>query len=219
MSEFAMRDSDVANVLSAACDATDLQLTAETLSFVIHLLQRHNQLLLDRLRTDASFIDFFALLVCPDYTVLSKVVHIFVLLIKLGSDFLRPYDLNEWVSGIMNTIVAANIDLQFVKSLYACMIERPGTVLSSNARFTIVHPQLIPLFLLSLLQLDEVNIIDNFTILIEVLKVNFSVVQQVEDFDHPWLLMLMSIWPREDAPITEVTRQCYSLNIISDLII
>jgi hypothetical protein len=104
----AIRDADVGIILAASCDTSDLQLISETLLFVIHLLEC--------LRQRTSFLDFFLLLTCSDCDVLSKVLQIFVLLVKLGPEFVRPYLLSEWVSGIINTIVPANINLQFVRN-------------------------------------------------------------------------------------------------------
>jgi hypothetical protein len=210
LSEFAIRGSDVAIILAAACDSSDLQLTSETLSFVIHLVQRRNQCLLLSLKRRACFIDFFDLLTYPDCDVLSKVLQILVFLFKVGPEYVMPYGLREWVSGIMNTLVPGNIDLHFVKSTYNCMVERSGGLggAPDATRLSIVHPELIPLFLMALPHLEKEAFVEQFMNLIDLLKLQFSTLENLTSFDHPWLFMLMTMWPVPDTILTESANRC-----------
>jgi hypothetical protein len=125
------------------------------------------------------------LLTCSDCDVLSKVLQIFVLLVKLGPEFVRSYLLSEWISRITNTIVPANINLQFVRNTYNYMVECIGSLSGSDAtKLTIVHSERIPDFLMVLFLIEKESFFEYFTNMIDLLKRSFSPYDDVAGARH-----------------------------------
>ena len=204
-----IRRSNIHFILGCCCDTEDIDLNREMLDFFIRLLEAKNAHIINFLKEEPRFGEFFALLRCGDTQVLSYVVKIFVLM-TADEQMLKPYSISEWVAGMMNTIVPENISQKFVDNLWNCMV---GVCQKDEMQQTkrIRYPQLIPLFLQSILQLEQTDLEKYFLQLSNLLKTDEKAFENVPFFDHAFLLFLIQQIPSEESPISKVASDCIDL--------
>ena len=212
LSKFPIDEEDVRFILSCCCVTGDVTLNREMLSFLIHLLVTKNESVLEYMRTHRTFEGFHVLLAFPDVGIASKVVRIFLLMAREEETMLRPYSVPQWVATIMTTMVPGKANLTFVQDLYRYVIGSPRRdEIAKMQTPPLKCPQVMPLLLQSILDLDETMLRASFVSLGKVIEKHMDKILDVPFCDHSFLLFLMQQLPYRQTSLSPTSSLCLAL--------
>lgn len=206
LSGYPIADEDIRFIISCCCVTGDIVLSREMLDFVVYLLSSENKFVLNYMKTHPTFREFFVLLAFPDVVILWNVANIFLLMARHGEVMLAPYTVSQWIARMVTTIVAGKVTKKFARYLYHHMIgcspsesrspkdsEAPG----------LKYPEVIPLLLMSILELKPAPFKQCFNTVARVMARNLDSLERVPFCDHSFLLVLMQQCPKlpSDSPV------------------
>ena len=212
LSRFPIDEEDVRFILSCCCVTGDVTLNREMLSFLIHLLVTKNESVLEYMRAHRTFEGFRVLLAFPDVGIASKVVRIFLLMAREEKTMLRPYSVPQWVATIMTTMVPGKGNLTFVQDLYRYVIGSPRRdEIAKMPNPPLKCPQVVPLLLQSILDLDETMLRASFTSVTKLIEKHIDKIGDVPFCDHSFLLFLMQQLPHRHTSLSPTSSVCLTL--------
>lgn len=228
--EIRFTKDDATTLCYFSFDLNDTPLTIDILTCLIMFLRNKNKVLLDVLKSGNTFMSFFPLLVSSDPLIRGQCIHIFILINNLSKEdreiLFRPFQLEEWLAGIISTINLMNTTPLFADIIFGYLFGLfniqdnklvPDIRISQvqHSRYLISYPAFIPLALLTISDFADDLCVRYLMNLATSILENQKAITSIANWDLPFVMFIMHRTPTPDKPVDGASNIC--LHILTTL--